>query len=171
MQFWLDSIASWAWNTVPIFSTWLSSVTQASVPMALLWRLWDVQQLQCWPLAWPLLSASYCTIASWGLWVHIPGVCLGKVSSVFFTSLPPGPIGAAWGAESSELLGGSFLCFCCPLSARVSWCQAAAPCIIKASEKRLDGEVHSCQGGISKIPRLPWVSQTCSLLTYPQSIP
>lgn len=35
-QFWLDSMASRAWNIVPIFLTWLSSVTQTSVPMALL---------------------------------------------------------------------------------------------------------------------------------------
>lgn len=57
-QFWLDSMASRAWNTVPIFSTWLSSVTQTSVPKALLRRL------QPWPSACSLLSVSYHIAAS-----------------------------------------------------------------------------------------------------------
>lgn len=93
---------------------------------------------------------------SWSL--SGPGV-EGQVSS---PASWPSSLAAAGAAKSSELPGSSLLWL---LSfsrvRRVKRHNRLVPscctCVIRMSEKRRDGE-----GGISKIPRCPWVSQTCN---------
>lgn len=87
-----------------------------------------------------------------------PGV-EGRVSS---PASWPSSLAAAGAAKNSELPGSSLLgLLSFSRVRRVKRHNRLVPscctCVIRMSEKRQDGE-----GGISKIPKCPWVSQTCN---------